>query len=363
MPRPSYHTVRELVRAERRAPARLARRRERQRSTSCSPAARRASSTSRSRSTRSSARGRRRGLCLIDTSLPSVRASRFVQRAWRSRSFCISAASGPWPVRARRLHHAPAGPAGRVREEGAEPLAELALEHVRVPVAVRAERRGRVVDVQRAQAVEPDPGVDLVQRPPPPRPARRRRRPRRRGGRSRGRCRAADGRRARRRAPRARRSSGRSCRRRRPSSRAGATSCSEQRSSTSRSAGTQRSTPAFEARRRGASRRGRRRRPPRSRTAASTVERIVATALAVDRLVRRREVAEVERVHEHGADARLARAARGSGRDPPRRARGSATSAGSARRAAPRRRRSRSRWSSAPLIPPEQWAPKSTSIT
>ena len=51
-----------------------------------------------------------------------------------------------------------------MREEGAEALAELALEHVRVPVAVRAERRRRVVDVQRAQPVEPDPVVDLGER-------------------------------------------------------------------------------------------------------------------------------------------------------------------------------------------------------
>ena len=48
----------------------------------------------------------------------------------------------------------------RVGEEGAEALAELALEDVRVPVAVRAERRGAVVDVERAQPVEPDRLVD-----------------------------------------------------------------------------------------------------------------------------------------------------------------------------------------------------------
>ena len=39
----------------------------------------------------------------------------------------------------------------RVGEERAEALAHLALEDVRVPVAVRAERRRAVVDVQRAQ--------------------------------------------------------------------------------------------------------------------------------------------------------------------------------------------------------------------
>ena len=41
-------------------------------------------------------------------------------------------------------------------EEHAEALADLALEDVRVPVAVRAERRRAVVDVQRAQPVETD---------------------------------------------------------------------------------------------------------------------------------------------------------------------------------------------------------------
>ena len=51
----------------------------------------------------------------------------------------------------------------RVGEEHAELLAELALEDVRVPVAVRAERGGGVVDVQRAQPVEADRGVDLVE--------------------------------------------------------------------------------------------------------------------------------------------------------------------------------------------------------
>ena len=80
---------------------------------------------------------------------------------------------------------------------------------------------------------------------------------------------------------------------------------SEQRSSTCSSAGTQRSSPGLEARRRGASRRGRRRRPPRSRRPCRRSRRMVCDALVVDRVVRRREVAEVERVHEHRADARL----------------------------------------------------------
>ena len=50
----------------------------------------------------------------------------------------------------------------RVREELAELLAELALADVRVPVAIRAERRAGVVDVQRAQPVEPDRAVELA---------------------------------------------------------------------------------------------------------------------------------------------------------------------------------------------------------
>src|SRR5437763_15402216 len=50
----------------------------------------------------------------------------------------------------------------RVREEDAELFAEQALLDVRVPVAVRAERRRGVVHVQRAQPVEPDPAVEVV---------------------------------------------------------------------------------------------------------------------------------------------------------------------------------------------------------
>ena len=46
-------------------------------------------------------------------------------------------------------------------QEGAEALAELAFEDVRVPVAVRAEWGGAVVDVQCTQAVEADRLVDL----------------------------------------------------------------------------------------------------------------------------------------------------------------------------------------------------------
>ena len=46
-------------------------------------------------------------------------------------------------------------------EERAEALADLALEDVGVAVAVRAERRRAVVDVQRPQPVEADRLVDL----------------------------------------------------------------------------------------------------------------------------------------------------------------------------------------------------------
>src|SRR5436305_11034901 len=51
----------------------------------------------------------------------------------------------------------------RVREEDAHLLADLSLEDVRVPVAVRSERRFGVVDVERAELLEPDRGVELVE--------------------------------------------------------------------------------------------------------------------------------------------------------------------------------------------------------
>src|SRR5205085_2526569 len=51
----------------------------------------------------------------------------------------------------------------RMREEDAELAAEHALADVRVAVAVRAERIARVVDVQRTQAVEADPIVELLE--------------------------------------------------------------------------------------------------------------------------------------------------------------------------------------------------------
>src|SRR5829696_750862 len=61
------------------------------------------------------------------------------------------------------LHHGGEALHGLGGQEGAHPLAELALEHVRVPVAVRPERRGRVVDMQRSEAVEPDPLLHLLE--------------------------------------------------------------------------------------------------------------------------------------------------------------------------------------------------------
>ena len=150
------------------------------------------------------------------------------QRARSSFVLRISFASGP-----RFSGPAVSSTAGRpcrrgLDEEHAELLAELALEDVRVPVAVRAERGGGVVDVQRAQPVEADRRVELVEAARRARPGRSRRRRTPRGGTSRGRCRAAGAGRAARRSSRARRSSGRSCRRRRPSSPSAARSSSEQ---------------------------------------------------------------------------------------------------------------------------------------
>ena len=81
--------------------------------------------------------------------------------------------------------------------------------------------------------------------------------------------------------------------------------CSEQRSSTSRRAGTQRFDARFQA---GAEVRAdveddavRLDRDTRHRRSSASS----STALAVDRPVVRRQVAEVERVHEHRADARF----------------------------------------------------------
>jgi len=61
------------------------------------------------------------------------------------------------------LQHSGQSLESRVAEEDAEPLVEQSFEDVRVPVAVRSERRLRVVDVQRTQPVEADRGVDLVE--------------------------------------------------------------------------------------------------------------------------------------------------------------------------------------------------------
>ena len=49
-------------------------------------------------------------------------------------------------------------------EEGREPVADEAVGHELVPVAVRAERRLRVVHVQDAEPVEPDARVEIVER-------------------------------------------------------------------------------------------------------------------------------------------------------------------------------------------------------
>jgi hypothetical protein len=68
------------------------------------------------------------------------------------------------PVRAGRLQDGRKPLDGRVREERAEALAQLALEDARMPVPVRPERGGGVVHVEAAQPVEPDPLVDVRER-------------------------------------------------------------------------------------------------------------------------------------------------------------------------------------------------------
>src|SRR5215208_40171 len=65
-------------------------------------------------------------------------------------------------VRARDLEDRRQPLQVRVAEEDAHALGDLALAEVRVPVAVRAERGGGVVHVQRPQPVEADPLLDLV---------------------------------------------------------------------------------------------------------------------------------------------------------------------------------------------------------
>jgi hypothetical protein len=69
----------------------------------------------------------------------------------------------PVVVRARDFQHRRQALQLRVTEEGAELLPDQPLEHVRVPVAVRAEGRLGVVDMQRAEPSEADPGVELVE--------------------------------------------------------------------------------------------------------------------------------------------------------------------------------------------------------
>ena len=83
-------------------------------------------------------------------------------RACSSFAFRISSASGPWSSAPGDLEQRGQALEGGMAEEDAEPLAELALEDVRVPVAVRPERRLRVVQVQAAQPVEADVAVELL---------------------------------------------------------------------------------------------------------------------------------------------------------------------------------------------------------
>jgi hypothetical protein len=52
---------------------------------------------------------------------------------------------------------------GGMGEERAEPLAELALADIRVPVAVRPQRGVGVVHVQRTEPVETDGVVEFAQ--------------------------------------------------------------------------------------------------------------------------------------------------------------------------------------------------------
>jgi len=66
-------------------------------------------------------------------------------------------------VRSGDLQHGGQSLEAGVAEEDTEPLGEQSLEDVRVPVAVRSKWRLRVVHVQRAQPVEADRGIELVQ--------------------------------------------------------------------------------------------------------------------------------------------------------------------------------------------------------
>ena len=51
----------------------------------------------------------------------------------------------------------------RVREEGAELLADQSVTDVLVPITIRPKRRLRVVCVQNPEPVETDPGIDVFQ--------------------------------------------------------------------------------------------------------------------------------------------------------------------------------------------------------
>ena len=95
------------------------------------------------------------------------RRSGFSRRSLRSLRVELLAASpsAPRPGRGRRpgnLEQRGQALQLRVAEEDAELLADQAVADVLVPVAVRAERRLRVVHVQAAQAVEADLAVELA---------------------------------------------------------------------------------------------------------------------------------------------------------------------------------------------------------
>src|SRR5919108_4280781 len=70
------------------------------------------------------------------------------------------------PLGSRTLEHAREPLEARLRQKGcAARAADLAVAEVLVAVDVGAERRLRVVDVQRPEAVEPDDAVELVEHP------------------------------------------------------------------------------------------------------------------------------------------------------------------------------------------------------
>ena len=165
----------------------------------------------------------------------------------------LRAAGGPTRARSRVDALAVLGRASRARRgapavaggrgSAAMPSPISPSPTVRVPVAVRAERHLRVVQVQRAQPVEADLRVERRRGAPSSPPGRRSRCPTRRGGRSRGRHRGAGAGSARSRPP-ARRPCARSCRRRRRCSRAAARRSSGRSASTLSSSPWMRSRPA-----------------------------------------------------------------------------------------------------------------------